>query len=104
MRLADACARHSRRLVYTGGCFDWGDHGEDVIDEGTPLTSSPMGVGHARMATELDARHERDGPDVVRLSPRVRLRAGRAVRVRVHRAGPARPAALHRGGHELVEL
>ena len=67
--LADACVRHGRRLVYTGGCFDWGDHGEDWITEATPLTPSPMGVGHARQAVELDRRHREDGLDVVRLSP-----------------------------------
>ena len=67
--LADACVRHGRRLVYTGGCFDWGDHGDELIDERTPLTPSPMGVGHARQAVELQRRHEQDGLDVVRLSP-----------------------------------
>lgn len=66
---ADACVTHGRRFVYTGGCFDWGDHGEDWIDEKTPLTPSPMGVGHARQAAMLDERHRRDGLDVVRLSP-----------------------------------
>lgn len=67
--LADACAERGRRLVYTGGCFDWGDHGESWIDEDTPRTPSPMGVGHARQADDLDNRHRRDGLDVVRLSP-----------------------------------
>lgn len=67
--LADECVRHGRRLVYTGGCFDWGDHGDEWIDEDTPLTPSPMGVGHARMAALLDRRHRADGLDVVRLSP-----------------------------------
>ncbi len=66
--LADACLAHGRRLLYTGGCFDWGDHGERWIDERTPLTPSPMGVGHARQAVELQRRHEQ-GLDVVRLSP-----------------------------------
>lgn len=67
--LADACVEHDRRLVYTGGCFDWGDHGEDWIDETTPLSPSPMGVGHARQAVYLDGRHRDDDLDVVRLSP-----------------------------------
>lgn len=67
--LADACLREGRRLVYTGGCFDWGDHGEDWIDESTPLTPSPMGVGHARQAAYLDARHQVEGLDFVRVSP-----------------------------------
>ena len=67
--LADACVLHGRRLVYTGGCFDWGDHGEDWIDEATPLTPSPMGVGHAHQAAYLTDRHRHDGLDVIRLSP-----------------------------------
>lgn len=67
--LADACVRHGRRLVYTGGCFDWGDRGEEWIDETTPLAPSPMGVGHARQAADLAERHRADGLDVVRLSP-----------------------------------
>lgn len=67
--LADACVQHGRRLIYTGGCFDWGDHGGHWIDEDTPLTPSPMGVGHARQAFYLDQRHRDDALDVVRLSP-----------------------------------
>jgi nucleoside-diphosphate-sugar epimerase len=67
--LAEECVRHGRRLVYTGGCFDWGDHGDEWIDETTPLTPSPLGVGHARMARELDEWHRERGLDVVRLSP-----------------------------------
>ena len=67
--LADACATHDRRLIYTGGCFDWGDHGEEWIDEDTPLTPSPMGEGHAAQARYLQQRHTEDGLDVVRLSP-----------------------------------
>ncbi len=67
--LADACVTHRRRLVYTGGCFDWGDRGEEWIDESTPLAPSPMGVGHARQARYLAERHRTDDLDVVRLSP-----------------------------------
>src|SRR6185312_10595002 len=53
--LAGACREQGKRLVYTGGCFDWGDRGEARIDATTPLDPSPMGVGHARMAALLDA-------------------------------------------------
>ena len=67
--LADGCLQHGRRLVYTGGCFDWGDRGEDWIDESTPLSPSPMGVGHARMAAMLSKLHQERGLDVVRLNP-----------------------------------
>lgn len=67
--LADECVRHGRRLVYTGGCFDFGDHGDAWIDESTPLTPSPLGEGHTARARELDAMHRDRGLDVVRLSP-----------------------------------
>ena len=60
--LADACLRHSRRLVYTGGCFDCGDHGEGWMTEDTPLTPSPMGVGHARQAVYPGPASRRGGP------------------------------------------
>jgi nucleoside-diphosphate-sugar epimerase len=67
--LAAACLQHRRRLVYTGGCFDWGDHGEELITEDTPLSPSPMGEGHAREARLLQQMHQEQGLDVVRLNP-----------------------------------
>src|SRR3954454_13956598 len=67
--LADACVRHGRRLVYTSGCFDFGDHGDAWIDESTPLTPSPLGEGHTAMAHELEAARRERGLDVVRLAP-----------------------------------
>ena len=67
--LTDACVRHGRRLVYTGGCFDFGDHGDEWIDEATPLTPSPLGEGHSARARELDLAHRERGLDVVRLAP-----------------------------------
>jgi len=67
--LADACLRHGTRLVYTGSCFEWGDHGEDLIDEDTPMTPSPLGVGQARQSRELERRHREEGLDVVQLIP-----------------------------------
>lgn len=67
--LADACVRHGRRLLYTGGCFDFGDHGDAWIDETTPLTPSPLGEGHTAMAGVLAAAHHERGLDVVRLAP-----------------------------------
>ena len=67
--LAQACLDQHKRLVYTGGCFDWGDHGEELITEQTPLSPSPMGQGHAREAAALQRLHEDQGLDVVRLNP-----------------------------------
>jgi nucleoside-diphosphate-sugar epimerase len=67
--LAQASPRHRKRLVYTGGCFDWGDRGDEWINEKTALAPSPMGVGHARQAALLQRLHEEQGLDVVRLNP-----------------------------------
>jgi len=67
--LAQACLEHGRRLLYTGGCFDWGDHGEEWITENTALSPSPMGEGHAREAGLLQQMHAERGLDVVRLNP-----------------------------------
>jgi len=67
--LGDACAEHGRRLVYTSGCFNYGDHGDRWIDEQTPFDPSPLGVGHAREVTALLRRHGADGLDVVIVAP-----------------------------------
>lgn len=67
--LAQACLEHGRRLLYTGGCFDWGDRGEEWITESTALSPSPMGEGHAREAGLLQQLHAERGLDVVRLNP-----------------------------------
>src|SRR5215472_5926974 len=67
--LAQACLEHGRRLLYTGGCFDWGDHGEEWITEDTALSPSPMGAGHAREAGLLQQLQSDGGLDVVRLNP-----------------------------------
>jgi nucleoside-diphosphate-sugar epimerase len=67
--LSQACLDQHKRLVYTGGCFDWGDHGEELITEQTPLAPSPMGQGHAREAGALQRLHDEHGLDVVRLNP-----------------------------------
>jgi len=67
--LAQACLDQGRRLLYTGGCFDWGDHGDEWITEETALSPSPMGEGHAREARLLQRMHAERGLDVVRLNP-----------------------------------
>jgi nucleoside-diphosphate-sugar epimerase len=67
--LAEACLEHGRRLLYTGGCFDWGDNGEEWITENTALSPSPMGEGHAREAGLLQRMHAERGLNVVRLNP-----------------------------------
>lgn len=67
--LADAATTHGRRLVVTSGCFAYGDHGTERIDETTPFAPSPLGAGHVEEVRDLRRRRERDGLDVVVLAP-----------------------------------
>ncbi|MER7758942.1 NAD-dependent epimerase/dehydratase family protein [Streptomyces sp. NPDC097619] len=64
--LAEDCLRHGTRLLYTGGAFVYGDHGRDWIDEDTPHTPAPLGVGHAAGAALLKTLGAR-GLDAVTL-------------------------------------
>lgn len=45
--LARECASQGKRLLYTSGCFIYGDHRGDWITERTPLNPSPLGRHHA---------------------------------------------------------
>ncbi|MEO5876346.1 MAG: NAD-dependent epimerase/dehydratase family protein [Streptosporangiaceae bacterium] len=56
--LASACAEWGRRLLYTSGCFGYGDHGDSWINEQTPLNPSPLGVSHARQVEYLRGRRQ----------------------------------------------
>ncbi|WP_162688484.1 MULTISPECIES: NAD-dependent epimerase/dehydratase family protein [unclassified Streptomyces] len=66
--LAEACLRHGSRLLYTGGAYVYGDHGNRWIDESTPHTPAPLGVGHAAGAALLRSLAGR-GLDAVTLHP-----------------------------------
>jgi nucleoside-diphosphate-sugar epimerase len=56
--LAHACLDQGRRLLYTGGCFDWGDHGDKWITEDTALSPSPMAnVQALELATDAGLDH-----------------------------------------------
>ena len=44
--LAQACLEHDKKFIYTSGCFNYGDHGDEWITEQTPLNPSPLGVAH----------------------------------------------------------
>lgn len=69
LALAEACLWSHKRLIYTSGCFNYGDHGTAWIDEQTPATPSPLGEGHAAVVARLLALHQSQGLDVVILSP-----------------------------------
>lgn len=66
--LAQSCLAEGKRLIYTGGCFIYGDHGSEWINERTPLTPSPVGAGDAEQIRRLREYH-RNGLDVVVISP-----------------------------------
>ena len=68
LALAKACIEHDKVLLYTNGCFGYGDHGEAWITEETPFSPSPMGVGHAAVVTRLMDLHARENLKVVILT------------------------------------
>ncbi len=51
--LARACLAHNKKLLYTSGVFNYGDHGEEWITEQTPLHPSPLGEAHTKVVEEL---------------------------------------------------
>jgi nucleoside-diphosphate-sugar epimerase len=67
--LADACLAAGARLVYTSGCFNYGDRGAEWITERDPFAPSPLGEGHAAEVETLRRRHRTDGLDVVVVAP-----------------------------------
>ncbi len=69
LAIARACIEHDKRLVYTSGCFNYGDRGAQWITEETPFEPSPLGEGHAKITTELLRLHAREGLDTAILSP-----------------------------------
>lgn len=66
--LAEACLEHDKLLIYTNGCFGYGDHGDEWITEETPLDPSPMGLGHAAMVRYLDDLHARKNLKIIILT------------------------------------
>ena len=63
--LARVCGDNGSRLVYTSGCFGYGDRGTDLITEDTPLDPSPLGAAHARQVARLRDMRANEGLDVV---------------------------------------
>ena len=63
--LARVCVDTGRRLVYTSGCFGYGDRGADWITEDTPLDPTPLGAEHARQVARLRDIRAAEGLDAV---------------------------------------
>lgn len=87
---------HGRRLVYTGGRFDWGDHGDDWIDETTPepITDGRRACPPGRLPRRAAPRRRpRRGP-----SPRGRVGPGGLFAAAlVYRARKGRLRCIGRG-------
>ena len=66
--LAEACLKHDKLLIYTNGCFGYGDHSDKWITEETPLNPSPMGLGHAAMVRHSNDLHAQRGLKVIILT------------------------------------
>ncbi|CAG5074644.1 Aurachin B dehydrogenase [Dyadobacter sp. CECT 9623] len=69
LALANSCIQHDKVLVYTSGCFNYGDHGSKWINEQTPSKPSPLGEGHAHVVYQLMELHKRQGLKLIVLSP-----------------------------------
>lgn len=67
--LAQACLQHGKKLLYTSGVFNYGDHGDEWITEQTPLHPSPLGEAHTKMAEELLSLFREQHLHVIILSP-----------------------------------
>lgn len=67
--LARACLAHDKKLLYTSGVFNYGDHGEEWITEQTPLHPSPLGEAHTQVVEELLPLFREQHLRVIILSP-----------------------------------
>jgi nucleoside-diphosphate-sugar epimerase len=67
--LARACLAHDKKLLYTSGVFNYGDHGDEWINEQTPLHPSPLGEAHTKMVEELLTLYTEQQLRVIILSP-----------------------------------
>ena len=67
--LAHACLAHDKKLIYTSGVFNYGDHGDEWITEETPLHPSPLGIAHTRVAQELLSLYQEQHLRVIIISP-----------------------------------
>lgn len=67
--LARACLAHDKKLLYTSGVFNYGDHGDEWITEQTPLRPSPLGEAHTKVVEELLSLYREQRLRVIILSP-----------------------------------
>jgi len=67
--LSRACLAHDKKLLYTSGVFNYGDHGDEWITEQTPLRPSPLGEAHTKMVEELLPLYREQHLRVIILSP-----------------------------------
>ena len=67
--LSRACLAHNKKLLYTSGVFNYGDHGQEWITERTPLHPSPLGEAHTKMVEELLTVYREQHLRVIILSP-----------------------------------
>jgi nucleoside-diphosphate-sugar epimerase len=51
--LSRACLAHNKKILYTSGVFNYGDHGDEWITEQTPLHPSLLGQAHTKVVEEL---------------------------------------------------
>ena len=67
--LARACLAHDKKLLYTSGVFNYGDHRDEWITEQTLLHPSPLGEAHTKVVEELLLLFREQHLHVIILSP-----------------------------------
>ncbi len=67
--LSQACLQYDKKFIYTSGCFNYGDCGDEWITEETPLHPSPLGEAHTQMTKLLLSLYREKHLRVIILSP-----------------------------------
>lgn len=67
--LAQACLAHDKKFIYTSGCFNFGDCGDEWITEQTPMHPSPLGEVHTQMTKYLLSLYQQKHLRVIIIIP-----------------------------------
>lgn len=67
--LARACLQQQKRFIYTSGSLAHRGHGDEWINEVTPLRPCLLAQGHAEMTVELQRLHAEQGLQAMIVTP-----------------------------------
>ena len=104
MRVAKACAKHGVRLMHTSTSEVYGEHGDKVLDEDTPLIGKPTGIYAISKRWSEDAAHEYAPDGLVIIRPSMPYGPGtppgkgrRAMDNMLWQAHHKKPIVVHKG-------